>query len=368
MKSSAIMASRSAQPGTLRLGFDVSLLDGDAVAEIADTVHRLSDGAVVVVEVRSEPARFVLAGPMSALELLRSIAPREGLGSSLGLEPGLPPSSGGASASTRVLLVDSDARRAERHAEILRRVDTEVWIVSGANAARSLLVDTELCFDALIVRHGLADGDGLAVLDSMASDERGCSVLVLDEQLLSERARSYRARGAFRYIASPREDLELIAEVRATVLDSYSWRQAAEPRGIRPGIPPRVCIDPGHAVERLRYLYRLTSVEREVAHCVLMGMRDADIAVRLKRSERTAKRHVGRILDKAGVCNRASLWAALYHDGREQSPARARVVKRVVELKPAANDPRAVQLAPTSEDPHGAEAMCSPMGGLSTPA
>jgi hypothetical protein len=53
---------------------------------------------------------------------------------------------------------------------------------------------------------------------------------------------------------------------------------------------------------------------------VLMGRRDLEIADRLGQSERTAKRYVGKVLGKAGIKNRASLWGVLYRDGLGAMP------------------------------------------------
>jgi DNA-binding CsgD family transcriptional regulator len=72
--------------------------------------------------------------------------------------------------------------------------------------------------------------------------------------------------------------------------------------------------DLDHAAERLRHVARLSPTETVVARFMLEGLRDAEIAQKLGRAERTAKRHVSQVLAKAGVKNRASLWSALGQD------------------------------------------------------
>jgi hypothetical protein len=54
---------------------------------------------------------------------------------------------------------------------------------------------------------------------------------------------------------------------------------------------------------------------------VLLGLRDLEIADKLGQSERTAKRYVGKVLEKAGIQNRASLWGVLHQDGIGTMPA-----------------------------------------------
>ena len=105
---------------------------------------------------------------------------------------------------------------------------------------------------------------------------------------------------------------------------------------------------------------------------MLLGLRDLDIAARLGKSERTAKRYVGGVLEKAGIQNRASLWAVLYHDGRNELPERSRAAAtqeasttRDEEASPTPEDKASPEDTAANEHPSASTsvvaAVCSPM-------
>jgi DNA-binding CsgD family transcriptional regulator len=104
------------------------------------------------------------------------------------------------------------------------------------------------------------------------------------------------------------------------VLDTRAWREVEHPGVEAVDEPPRLLVDPEQGADRLAHVCGLSALEREVAAMVLMGRRDLEIADRLGQSERTAKRYVGKVLGKAGIKNRASLWGVLYRDGLGAMP------------------------------------------------
>ncbi|MEM9461557.1 MAG: helix-turn-helix transcriptional regulator [Myxococcota bacterium] len=99
------------------------------------------------------------------------------------------------------------------------------------------------------------------------------------------------------------------------MLDTHRWRGAGIAEAQPNEEPPVVVVDMEQAADRLKFIAKLSPTEREVAYWVLQGLRDAQIAQILGRAERTAKRHVGQVLAKAGVQNRTSLWNLLRTDG-----------------------------------------------------
>jgi DNA-binding NarL/FixJ family response regulator len=308
---------------TLRFTVEVERIPGDRLARIALELRRAAGDGVIVTGVFVEPVAVALQGPRAALEALRAKPVSEAMVAALdGIKAGF----GSLSSplrprrERRVLLVDGDLARGRADAEVLGHSRIDACVVDGIAAAELMLLRSGLVFDAIVLGHVLADGEGLELLDRVP--ERDCSVLVVDERVRPEVAREYRKRVVHRYVPRPANLLQLVSRVNATVLDTLAWRQVEHPSTEEPDEPPRLLVDPEHGADRLKHVCRLNPVEREVALMVLLGMRDLEIAEKLSQSERTAKRYVGKVLEKAGIQNRASLWGVLHQDGLGTLPPR----------------------------------------------
>lgn len=308
---------------TLRFTVEVERIPGDRLARIVDELRRAAGDGVVVTGVFVEPVAVSLQGPRAALEALRAKPSSEAMVAAL---DGIKASFGSLSSplrprrDRRVLVVDGDLARGRADAEVLAHSRIEACVVDGIAAAELMLRRSGLVFDAIVLGHALADGDGLALLDRVP--ERDCSVLVLDERARPEIAREYRRRVVHRYVPRPAHAVQLLGRINATILDTQAWRQVAQPSSEEADEPPRLVVDPEHGADRLKHVCRLTPIEREVAMMVLLGLRDLEIAEKLSQSERTAKRYVGKVLEKAGIQNRASLWGVLHQDGLGTLPPR----------------------------------------------
>lgn len=305
---------------SIRLKLDLDRLGGDRVAAIIEEVRGLVGDLVLLTDLRSEPVTLEFTGPRPALERLRATAIQDGLRQVHGrwrttTGPVCRYSLPVARRDRVVLLVDGDDARARLNADVLARAGIEACVAASVGAAVVLLQQSALPFDAVVLRHHLPQGNGLQVLDRVRAEQRRCSVIVIDDKARSEIARAYRVRGAFRYIAQPHGPLQLVSRVHATIVDTQAWRQVEEPSAAEHDEPPRMLVDPEHAAARLQYVCGLSTLEREVASMVLRGLRDLDIADRIGKSERTAKRYVGKVLEKANISNRSSLWAVLHQDG-----------------------------------------------------
>jgi two-component system response regulator TtrR len=217
-----------------------------------------------------------------------------------------------------VLLVEGASGRLPTTISILQRAGIVVTEAHDVAQARVLIKHAGSRFDAAVLNHQLPDGDSRELVAELVGCEPSCSALILAARGDQELAREYRQRGAFRLIAKSIGENELLASVHATMHDTLRWRSVGI-HSIRSSTEPRaVVVDVEQAAARLAFIAKLSPTERKVAHWVLEGFRDAKIAEMLGRAERTAKRHVGQVLAKAKVPNRASLWEVLRKDGDTQ--------------------------------------------------
>lgn len=214
----------------------------------------------------------------------------------------------------QILLVEHELELAQDVLGSLTRWGLSVDYARSIRRALELIESEGSRYEAAVLDHELPDGDSLRLVSALNDHEPACSSLVLASLPDSELAHRYHRSGTFRMVSKPISGVQLIAHVHATMLDSRRWRTQSEAQP-EPDEPPKVIIDIEAAADRLRFIAGLSSTEREVAYWLLQGARDSDLAQILGRSERTAKRHVSIVLQKAGVPNRSSLWAVLRNDG-----------------------------------------------------
>lgn len=213
-----------------------------------------------------------------------------------------------------VLLVEDTPELASAMRRTLKARGFSVMLATSHAQARALIEHEDLRFDAAILDHRLPDGDSRELVVALANRNPSCSSLVLTGHGEDEIAREYLVRGAFRYATKPLGGTQLMVLVSDTVHHTHRWRRALGQTD--DAAPPAVIPDFDHAADRLRHVAGLSPTETIVARWMLQGLRDAEIAQKLGRAERTAKRHVSQVLAKAGVKNRASLWAVLSQDGK----------------------------------------------------
>jgi DNA-binding NarL/FixJ family response regulator len=213
-----------------------------------------------------------------------------------------------------VLLVEDTRELAWAMRRTLKARGFSVVLATSRAQARALIDRGELRFDAAILDHRLPDGDSLDLVVALANRDPSCSSLVLTGHDEEDVAREYLLRGAFRYATKPLGGTLLMVLVSDAVHHTYRWRRALG-QAYDDTASPAVIPDFDHAAERLRHIAGLSPTETVVARWMLQGLRDAEIAQKLGRAERTAKRHVSQVLAKAGVKNRSSLWAVLSQDG-----------------------------------------------------
>lgn len=213
-----------------------------------------------------------------------------------------------------VLLVEDSREFASAMRRTLKARGFSVLLATSHAHARALIERDDLVFDAAVLDHCLPDGDSRELVAALANRNPSCCSLVLTAHGDDELVRDYLLRGAFRHACKPISGTQLVVLVSDTAHHTFRWRRAMAQAAGPDMPPPAVIPDFEHAAERLRHIAGLSPTETTVAYWLLQGLRDAEIALKLGRAERTAKRHVSQVLGKLGVKNRACLWAVLSHD------------------------------------------------------
>ncbi|WP_370355245.1 LuxR C-terminal-related transcriptional regulator [Catenulispora sp. EB89] len=114
--------------------------------------------------------------------------------------------------------------------------------------------------------------------------------------------------------ASAHYQLSLVAEAARTDADATRPRRRRPPTA-PPGHPAPGHPAPGHRPTARPHGRELSPREAEVMTCISHGMLNADIAERMRLSQKTVKNHVNHIFAKLGARSRVE--AVLVWQGRE---------------------------------------------------
>ena len=226
------------------------------------------------------------------------------------------------------LLVEDEDELRRGYEKHLEKAGFTVRSVDTIAAARGLLASPERVFDVAILDFGLPDGSSLQLVTELLERTPLCKSLVVTGVAGTAEAHELVRAGAHTFLEKPVSPGTLISSVVATLYATLRWRQrvghAEVPTREPPGDlehrewtdaePPMLQLDPLKVLARLRYIGGLSARETVVAYRLLWGDTDRQIGAFIGCAERTAKRHVSRVLAKIGAPARSGVLGALMRD------------------------------------------------------
>ena len=214
-------------------------------------------------------------------------------------------------APIRVLIADDQALMRTGFRMILdAQDDIEVVgeAIDGADAIRRF---EKLSPDVVVMDVRMPTMDGIEATRRLAALERPARVLILTTFDLDDYVYEALRAGASGFLLKDRPPEELVAAVRViaageALLAPTVTRRLIEEFARRPPTVTRTGLD------------ELTEREREVLVLMARGLSNAEIARVLFVAETTVKTHVGRVLHKLGLRDRAQAVVLAYESGLVQ--------------------------------------------------
>ncbi len=184
--------------------------------------------------------------------------------------------------------------------------------IDGADAVRGF---ERLRPDVVVMDVRMPTMDGIEATRRITALDEAARVLMLTTFDLDEYVYDALRAGASGFLLKDRPPEELVGAVRVVaagdaLLAPAVTRRLIEEFARRPGTPA-----PPTALEEL------TAREREVLVLIARGLSNAEIAGSLFVAETTVKTHVGRVLHKMGLRDRAQAVVLAYESGLVQRGA-----------------------------------------------
>ncbi|GGZ29684.1 response regulator [Streptomyces poonensis] len=217
---------------------------------------------------------------------------------------------------TRVLLADDEPLVRAGLAMLLQVEDDLVVVGEAGDGAQALAQAARLCPDVIVMDVRMPDMDGVEATRRLAGDafidDHGCTAAVLVLTTFHDDETVYAAlrAGASGFLLKNAAPSDLASAIRA-VAQGHAWLAPAVARKLLTDFAER----PNPTLPTSKEMQRLTAREREVLVLVAHGLSNRDIAAHLIVSNATVRTHLGRILVKLGLHDRAQAVAAAYQSG-----------------------------------------------------
>ena len=212
----------------------------------------------------------------------------------------------------RVLIADDQALIRGGFRMILDAQDDIEVVGEAIDGGDALEQFRRLGPDVVVMDVRMPAMDGIEATRRLTADDDGARVLILTTFDLDEYVFEALRAGASGFLLKDRPPEELVAAVRvvaqgdALLAPSVTRRLIEEFAG-----RPETATSP-------RGLDELTQREREVLVLIAQGLSNVEIAAHLFVAETTVKTHVGRVLQKLGLRDRAQAVVAAYESGLVQ--------------------------------------------------
>ena len=212
----------------------------------------------------------------------------------------------------RVLVADDQPLVRSGLAMLLDSADDIVIVGESGDGAAAVADTVRLRPDIVIMDVRMPGMDGVEatrqiVAEGVAGTDSPVPVLILTTYHVDDAVRAALRAGASGFMLKDAAPADLISAVRA-VAAGGAWLHPVVARELLTEFAARIDV----RVPGAEALTRITLREREVLILIARGMSNGEIAEQLHIGEATAKTHVGRILMKLGLRDRAQAVAAAY--------------------------------------------------------
>ncbi|MFJ6673939.1 response regulator [Actinosynnema sp. NPDC091369] len=215
----------------------------------------------------------------------------------------------------RVMLVD-DQPLVRAGLAMLLDAEPDIEVVAEADEGAGAVARAgELHPDVVLMDVRMPGVDGVEatrrIIDSdPAGEDHATKIIILTTYHVDEAVYAALRAGASGFLLKDAVPRELVDAVR-TVASGEAWLDPTVAKGLIREFAAR----PRHHMPTSADMGELTAREREVLVLVAHGLSNPEIAAHLVVGEATVKTHLGRILMKLGLRDRAQAIAAAYHSG-----------------------------------------------------
>ena len=214
-------------------------------------------------------------------------------------------------ATIRVLIADDQALMRTGFRMILDAQDDMEVVGEAIDGADAIRRFEKLAPDVVVMDVRMPAMDGIEATRRLAALERPARVLILTTFDLDDYVYEALRAGASGFLLKDRPPEELVAAVRVIAAGEALLAPSVTRRLIEEFARRAPAVKPAELDE-------LTEREREVLVLMARGLSNAEIARALFVAETTVKTHVGRVLHKLGLRDRAQAVVLAYESGLVQ--------------------------------------------------